>query len=690
MEISRYALSYRLLAFLAITCCFAGVARASGDALLFAVSVAGLTTGHLYMWRSHYAASRIRTGVLHLLLTILLIFLGRDMLFSWTNDPLLLARYLVYGLIVTSFDLRTRRNVMGTLVLAGMIFMLLGQMAFDLWYPVLVGVFVLLALAAGTAAHIGEETRRAGVVIGGTWLTAGKVWASFLFGFIILAAAVFLLTPRIGFGALTQASWLPSRIDLTARGPRQLPSRPSADVSSEFLLTRPLDGSTSNPYVPLGYAGSAADAPVMHVRSRVLTYWRGSTLDEYDGTGWLPSVAQMRLVDVGRNEYMFSDSDRSPPSRNWYAQTYYLLVDQPNALFTGYNPGRIYLPQSSLVALRRGAVYRSISKIPRLNPQLLRRDIADPEDLENLRLPPITERTTDLADSVVEGATTDYDKAARLEEFLLVNYRYDLGVEPLTPGRDAVDVFLFQKQGGYCSQFATTMAVMARHVGLPARVGVGYLPGLYNPMTGAYTARAGDAHAWVDIHFRDNGWVVFDPTPRPDLSLGQGINQGWISFGLLDFVGVNFTGAISSIAGRSFLRPPSIPGWTWAAILGGAAIASILAALFVARRRSTARQNTERYTALQGEARRQVLAAYQKMVALLARKGLPARKPAQTPEEYARVVAPRLVEGVDIVRWLTEATNTAAYDPRPLGSSVAQEARGKLATLSRKLALRTS
>ena len=63
MEITRYTHSYRLLAFLAVICSIAAMARVSGDALLFAVSVAGLTTGHLYVWRTGYAVSRVRTSV---------------------------------------------------------------------------------------------------------------------------------------------------------------------------------------------------------------------------------------------------------------------------------------------------------------------------------------------------------------------------------------------------------------------------------------------------------------------------------------------------------------------------------------------------------------------------------------------------------------------------------------------------
>ena len=104
--IAGYAVSSRFLAFLAISCAIALVASISRDALLFWTGVAGLAAGNYYMWRTQYAPSRIRTVLLLAMMLILLAYLGQDMFLSGISNPLLLARYLVYGLIVGSFDLR--------------------------------------------------------------------------------------------------------------------------------------------------------------------------------------------------------------------------------------------------------------------------------------------------------------------------------------------------------------------------------------------------------------------------------------------------------------------------------------------------------------------------------------------------------------------------------------------------------
>ena len=156
MAIAWPSVNSRFLAFLAIASAIAAVAWVSRDPLVLVVGVAGLAVGNIYMRRTHYAPSRVRTAVLLLLLLLLLFYLARDMIFSWRNDPVLLTRYLVFGLIVSSFDLVTRRNVLGNVVLAGMLFVLLSPMAFGLWFPLLLTLFMVLALSAAVQGHMEE------------------------------------------------------------------------------------------------------------------------------------------------------------------------------------------------------------------------------------------------------------------------------------------------------------------------------------------------------------------------------------------------------------------------------------------------------------------------------------------------------------------------------------------------------
>ena len=103
-----------------------------------------------------------------------------------------------------------------------------------------------------------------------------------------------------------------------------------------------------------------------------------------------------------------------------------------------------------------------------------------------------------------------------MSEYLRNSYTYDLSVPPQRKSMDAVEYFLFEEQRGYCEQFASSLAVMARSLGIPARIATGYAPGEYNPFTGLYEVKASDAHAWVEVYFPGYGWSAFDPTPADD------------------------------------------------------------------------------------------------------------------------------------------------------------------------------
>ena len=131
-----------------------------------------------------------------------------------------------------------------------------------------------------------------------------------------------------------------------------------------------------------------------------------------------------------------------------------------------------------------------------------------------------------------------------------------------------------------------------------------------------------------------------------------------------------------------------MPASVWLIAFVGAFIVGVVAVLLTAARKIRT-PDPERYTALDGEARRELLKVYGKMVGLLARKGLPRREASQTSGEYARSVSIRVRAGMGLIGWLTEACDAAAYDTRPFTASVVQEAKDKLALLRRSLALRT-
>lgn len=80
-------------------------------------------------------------------------------------------------------------------------------------------------------------------------------------------------------------------------------------------------------------------------------------------------------------------------------------------------------------------------------------------------------------------------------------------------GMDPVEAFLTQSKQGYCTHFATTLALMVRTIGLPARVASGFHFNGVPDASNAYRIYEYNAHAWTEIYFPQYGWVIFDATP---------------------------------------------------------------------------------------------------------------------------------------------------------------------------------
>ena len=123
------------------------------------------------------------------------------------------------------------------------------------------------------------------------------------------------------------------------------------------------------------------------------------------------------------------------------------------------------------------------------------------------------QRVIDLALEITEGIDNDYDRAMAIRDYLVDNYEYSFEVEDVPEGMDFVDHFLFEQQRGYCSYFATSMAILSRAAGIPTRYVEGFRPGLRKLDDIFYFAAGYDAHAWVEAYFEGYGWVAFEATP---------------------------------------------------------------------------------------------------------------------------------------------------------------------------------
>jgi transglutaminase-like putative cysteine protease len=121
-------------------------------------------------------------------------------------------------------------------------------------------------------------------------------------------------------------------------------------------------------------------------------------------------------------------------------------------------------------------------------------------------------RISALARKITASAPTMYDKAVALESYLRTHYAYSLNVQK-PDGAEGVSWFLFDgDHKGFCNYFASAMSVMARSVGIPARVVAGYTHGTFDANRRQWIIRGSDAHAWTQIYFAGYGWINFEPS----------------------------------------------------------------------------------------------------------------------------------------------------------------------------------
>jgi transglutaminase-like putative cysteine protease/uncharacterized membrane protein YidH (DUF202 family) len=256
-------------------------------------------------------------------------------------------------------------------------------------------------------------------------------------------------------------------------------------------------------------------------------YWRAITYDVYSGVGWSSSSAQSLqfpanspLLELPQDYRILNQHIKRTAGQKGSVVWTGILAQADVDIEIAW---RLKPPAESspvhngdmLGALTEVEEYTVISYLPQLNISQLRSAGSDyPAEIARryLQLPETTpERVLGLARELTQAELSPYERAASIESHLRT-FPYTLEVEPPPPGRDVVDYFLFTARQGYCDYYASSMVVLARAVGLPARVVVGYASGEYNKPTAEYIVRQKDAHTWVEIYFSGIGWVEFEPT----------------------------------------------------------------------------------------------------------------------------------------------------------------------------------
>ena len=279
---------------------------------------------------------------------------------------------------------------------------------------------------------------------------------------------------------------------------------------------------TLSPLVDIrGRLVSQSSVELFTVRTDTPAYWRITSLDRFDGNIWSslsnyrPAGTRLPALgpDASRGESAKStqEFEISGLSSIWLPAAY--RAERLNA------SGKVrFDPDSGSLATDKetsdGMKYTVESALPRLTAGDLATVGSEvPPDIaaRYLELPPSVSRQVQReARRVAGNEQSPYKKAKALQAYFRTNFTYN---DQVSPGHDtdAMDQFLSSKQG-YCEQFAGTYAAMARSLGLPARVAVGFTAGTKDA-DGRWHVTGKEAHAWPEVYLSGYGWVAFEPTP---------------------------------------------------------------------------------------------------------------------------------------------------------------------------------
>jgi transglutaminase-like putative cysteine protease len=124
--------------------------------------------------------------------------------------------------------------------------------------------------------------------------------------------------------------------------------------------------------------------------------------------------------------------------------------------------------------------------------------------------PPISAYVATTAQTVTKGSPDMYQSAIALQNYLRT-FTYNAHNPNPPAGKDST-VWFLQRKEGFCTFFASAMALMGRSLGMPTRVVSGYTAGSFDEKTHTYIVRGSQAHTWTQVYFGKYGWINFEPT----------------------------------------------------------------------------------------------------------------------------------------------------------------------------------
>ncbi len=240
-------------------------------------------------------------------------------------------------------------------------------------------------------------------------------------------------------------------------------------------------------------------------------YWRGMTLDYFDGTSWMDTLGGKHIVLSRGGVFNFVPFNKD----DVITQRVFLEPIDSSVIFGLNTIAGIKADVRALLIDNAGAVFtqgKGLRRITYTAYSILKEQPVEGSDSMYLQLPPHLERVKALAEDIVRRDKTDMQKSRHIEQYLRTNYRYSLSTSKPPKGMSPIEYFLFDSKKGYCEHYATSMVLMLRSIGIQARIVTGFIGGEENRFGGYVIIRQKDAHSWVEAVINGR-WTTFDPTP---------------------------------------------------------------------------------------------------------------------------------------------------------------------------------
>lgn len=268
-------------------------------------------------------------------------------------------------------------------------------------------------------------------------------------------------------------------------------------------------------------------------------YWRALVLDHFDGKRW----SQYYQPEVNWKAVTEAQSMNQQDDENNYTVT--MQASEQKWLFALTNS----LPLTSGVGLiedgrfiYKKKIHQQMQYSARLYPKshkLPDKKMAVLPAFQRqsyLQLPKNTNPKSSAFAKNIKNQNPDVrDFVLALQQYFY-NNQYFYTLNPgVIDSKNSIDVFLFERQKGFCAHFAGSVTFLLRSVGVPARVVLGYLGGEENKAAGYFSVYQYDAHAWVEVWIEDKGWLKIDPTAwvlpeRIEQGLEQAVSKEFIGF----------------------------------------------------------------------------------------------------------------------------------------------------------------